>query len=57
MVYSLNKVMNIFVNKICRYDGMADISDLKSVVRKGVWVQVPLPIPCWYGAIGSAAHL
>ncbi len=27
----------------CRHGGMADAMDSKSIVRKDVWVQVPLP--------------
>ena len=28
----------------CRGGGMVDATDSKSVVRKGVWVRVPLPV-------------
>ena len=29
----------------CRHDGMADVTDSKSVGSNTVWVQVPLPAP------------
>ena len=31
--------------KLCPSGGMADATDLKSVIRKGVWVRVPPRVP------------
>ena len=34
-----------FLDKMCRCDGMADVTDSKSVGSDTVWVRVPPPAP------------